>query len=323
MTLQAPEIQLPDDAALAAALADALEGSPGSGDFQLLDRQPSEWISTYPAEVITCRTAAGHTLRLLCKYSGGRPVNADHRGGVAYEAQVYRHVLHPLNASSPRFFGSHVDRRTGWNWLFLELLEESYPLDFGQHRMHQAAAWLGQFHAAAHAKLQADPMQFLRRYDLDYYRHWTTRTAQFAAPLADRYPWLAELCDRIRQPFELLLSRPQTVVHGEFTVHNVLLHERTIRPVDWESAAVGPGEIDLLSLIEGWPDETMRECIGVYQQARWPRGDAGDDFDRALDAAYVHLLLRGLGGDPKYTTTERTCWRFDELLLAGRRWGLV
>ena len=322
MTVQAPPTQFPDDATLAAALAATLKAPARGAGIEIVDRQPNEWVSTYPSEVITCRNWRGRSLRLLCKYSGGRPGNSDHRGGVAYEAQVYRRLLRPLNVSAPRFLGTYLDRRSGWTWLFLELLEEAYPLEYGQHRMAQAAAWLGQFHAAAEARLKARPLSFLRVYDLDYYRQWARRAAQSAAPVARRYPWLAGLCERIREPFELLMSRPQTVVHGEFTVHNILLHERTVKPVDWESAAVGPGEIDLFSLIEGWPRRTMRQCIEDYVKARWS-DEAPREFDRALDAAYVHLLLRGLGGDPKYTTTERTRWRFHELLLAGKRWGLL
>ena len=319
MALETLATGLPDDLTLAAGLTAAL--SRARGELELLSRESSEWVSTYPAEMITCR-ANDEELRLLCKYSGERPVGTDHRGGVAYEAEVYRQLLHPLEASTPRFFGTYEDPTTGWTWLLLEQMEDAYPLDMGQHRMAQAAEWLGRFHAVAETKLQEHESEFLRRYDMEYYRQWAHRAAAFAQPMTDKYPWMPDLCHRVREPFELLLARPQTVIHGEFTVFNVLIDRKVIRPVDWESAAAAPGEIDLYTLIEGWPQETMRECIDAYRQARWPEGGEGD-LDRALDAAYIHLLLRGIGGDPNYTTTERTRWRFDELMLAGQRWGLL
>lgn len=324
MTVQDMPTQLPDDAALAGGIHAALCGSGEAGCRGIIvGRAANEWISTYPAEVVTYRLEDGSLLRLLCKYSGGRPNDTDHRGGVAYEAEVYRQVLVPLQVSTPRFLGTYSDPRSGWTWLLLEHLEDAFPLEFAQERMHRAAAWLGRFHAKAEAHLLARSPAFLRRYDVKYYEQWACRAARCARPVAHRYQWMEELCGKVREPFELLASRPPTFVHGEFTVHNVLLDGKRIRPVDWESAAAGPGEIDLFSLIEGWPEETILECIDAYCHSRWPDTGAPPDFDRALDAAYVHLLLRGLGGDPNYTTAECTRWRFDELLLAGKRWGLL
>ena len=304
------------------------------GRVRIVARQPSEWVSTYPAEVLTCLTPNGSQLRVLCKYSGGRPKAADHRQGVAYEAAVYRQVLHPLRLTAPRYLGTYRDSSSGWTALLLEQMDEAYPVEMAQDRMYEAAAWLGRFHAAAAARLRmrrgsdgASPFAPAvlrgRRYDLKYYEQWAHRTIRFTAPLSHQYPWVAPLCRRIREPFDVLLSRPHTVVHGEFTVSNVLVCDNSICPVDWESAAIGAGEIDLLSLIEGWPQETMQQCISAYRAARWPKRGGPADFDRVLDAAYIHLLLRGLGGDPNYTIADRTRWRFDELWLAGKRWRLI
>ena len=329
MVLSVQSARLPARAALEAGVGAAL-----GGRVRIIAREPSEWVSTYPAEVVTCQLPEGSLLRLLCKYSGGRPKAADHRSGVAYEAAVYRQVLHPLGVSVPKYLGSYRDPSTGWTTLLLEQMDEAYPVEMAQDRMCEAAAWLGRFHAAAAARLRMRrgldgaspfaPAVFRgRRYDLKYYQQWAHRTIRCTAPLSRQYPWVAPLCRRVREPFEVLLCRPQTVVHGEFTVSNVLVCGNSICPVDWESAAIGPGEIDLLSLIEGWPQETMQQCVSAYRAARWPQSEAPANFDRALDAAYIHLLLRGLGGDPKYTTAERTRWRFDELWLAGKRWRLI
>jgi hypothetical protein len=59
-----------------------------------------------------------------------------------------------------------------------------------------------------------------------------------------------------------------------------------IYPVDWESAAVAAGEIDLAALTEGWPPGFVEQCELEYQRARWPEGPP-TGFERRLAAAPV------------------------------------
>ena len=309
---------LPSDAALARGLSIALSDPRPT----VVSRQPSTCMSTYPAEVVTCHSASGDRLEILCKYSGDRPESQDHRAGIVYEADVYQRVLSPLDMGTPRYLGRYADDETGWTWLLLEHIEDFRPLRRRHDLMSRTAAWLGEFHARSQLLVE-DTAPFLRQWDAGHYLRFVRRTAQFARPLAQQYPWVFELCERMIAPFELLLSRPITVAHGEFTVHNVLVQQEQIRPVDWESAATGAGEIDLAALIEGWPDEFRHECIAAYCRSRWPGSDPPTDFERILDAAGIHLLFRGLGGDPNYTTARETRWRFEELHSAGVRWGLL
>jgi thiamine kinase-like enzyme len=51
------------------------------------------------------------------------------------------------------------------------------------------------------------------------------------------------------------------------------MKEGIIYPVDWESAAVAPGEIDLASLIEGWDKDIANRVIESYRKNRWPSGN--------------------------------------------------
>ena len=48
------------------------------------------------------------------------------------------------------------------------------------------------------------------------------------------------------------------MIHGEYYPHNILFQSGVVRPVDWETAALAPGEIDLATLCEGWPPEEIR-----------------------------------------------------------------
>src|SRR5260370_39726713 len=91
-----------------------------AGAEAVLKREPNRCARTFPSEIVTCRMADGSEQRLFCKYSDGQD-NGDfgHRGGVAYEAEVYRQVLQPLQTSTPRFYCCQKSSTTGKSWWVL------------------------------------------------------------------------------------------------------------------------------------------------------------------------------------------------------------
>src|SRR6266851_2183008 len=253
----APALELPDGVAV-------------------VQRVPNRRPHTFPSEVVKCRLADGRELSLFAKYQAGagNPAHG-HRGGVAYEADVYRHVLRSSSSSTPRFHGSYSDVDAGETWLVIEYLDGGQRVvdttapkqAGGQPRvgaMPLAAAWLGHFHSEHEA--ERDPAAcLLTIYDGDYYTGWARRTALLAADWRDSFPWLATLCMRGAEAMTVLQGTPLTVVHGEFYPGNVLIRNGTVYPIDWESAAVAAGEIDLAALIEHWPVEIARRCIRAYR----------------------------------------------------------
>jgi hypothetical protein len=297
------------------------EGSPG-GPVTVLHREPAIYLSSSPSEVVRCRCGQGSELVLFCKYAAGRRRHAHgHRGGVAYEAEVYRLVLQPLPALTPRFYGTHTDA-TGETWLVLEYLAHSERVSTDPAAMGLAAGWLGQFHAANEARLAGCALSFLSTYDAEYYRGWARRTSRFAGPLHSRFGWLAPLCERFEEAGASLLAPPPTVIHGEYTVHNVLVRGGRIYPVDWEATAIAIGEIDLATLTDRWPAAIVQECEREYRAARWPEG-APPDFERRLDLARLYVQFRWLGERPAWTTDEQRLWRFEAARCAGERLGLI
>jgi hypothetical protein len=311
---------LPDRDALEHGLGVLLHQG-GCRTVELLDRHVHRESSTFPIEVVTCRIDAGERLELLCKYSANREHDAHgHRGGVAYEASVYRHVLRSCGLSVPRFRGSYEDPTSGWTWLVMDYLEGAETAD-SPAGVVRAADWIGRFHAAWEGSAIRSVVMPLRIYERAYYMGWARRTVDFAGPDLAELSWLPALCDRFGEIAAVLLERPQTVIHGEYYPLNVLVDVRNVYPVDWEAAAIGPGEIDLASLTQSWPPDIVTRCERVYAAARWPEG-APVGFEEALEVARLYWLFRWLGED-RHRTAKRLNRRIGKLRNAARRWGIV
>jgi hypothetical protein len=323
---------IPDQQSLRNSLALILRRHGLADDrVTVVNRQPNVYSSTFPSEIVTCRLPDGDDLRLLCKYTAGRSHRAHgHRGDVAYEADVYRHVLEPLQVPTVRYYGAHVDAATGNTWLVLEDLEESLrvsrvpssgrgAMTTAPDPMLQAACWIGRFHSVNEARISTSSLRFLNVHDADYYLSWARRTVKLSGHLCERFPWLRQVCIRFEEAVGALLSGPPTVIHGEYYPQNVLFRDGRIYPVDWESAAIAAGEIDLASMTEGWPEAMVRECVEAYQAVRWPDG-APKCFERVLWAARIYLHLRWLGDR---AGIEQSAWRLGHLKMAGEQLGLV
>jgi hypothetical protein len=303
-------------------------------DLLIVAREPNAKMKTFLTEMVTCRLDGATELRLFCKYEAGRSHNSyGHRRGIAYEAEVYRRVLRSSRLATPRFYGAYCQAVTGDTWLILQSLDKrALPSNVRRdlhidddltrlkYKLSLAARWIGQFHASYENCLPYSLTSFLNTYDEHYYRGWARRTSLFAQNLHRSYTWLGALCGRYQGLH--LLSQPATVIHGEYYKHNIVHLQGAAYPVDWESAAIAPGEIDLASLIERWPAEIAQSCEAEYRDARWPEG-APADFCRNLDAARLYLQLRWLGDQPAWTTDEHRQWRFAELRAVGERLGLI
>ena len=329
--LKTPVSLLPDHQTLTLRLSAAL-GTNGQEPVRVLNRSLPPFMSTFPNEIVTCELANGRRRRVFVKYQAGQSHDSyGHRGDIPYETEVYRRILQPLPEFRPRCLGAYTDPRTGEVSLFLEYLYGNVRLsDMVWRRsvrqpraMAEAARWIGRFHAMHQEHVDDNSLAFLKRYEVEYYRGWSQRTYEFARPLHDRFPWLARLCES-DDWFAPLLAEPPTVIHGEFYAKTILVRKESVFMVDWESAAIAAGEIDLAALTEGkhWPAPIVRECERAYIQARWREG-APASFRRALDAAKIYLHFRWLGERPDWTLREKSLSRYDDLHAAAKRLALL
>jgi Phosphotransferase enzyme family len=155
--------------------------------------------------------------------------------------------------------------------------------------------------------------------------------------LRRRFPWLTTLCGRFEDVVTLLLASPPTVIHGEYYPMNILVDGGTVYPIDWESAAVAAGEIDLAALTENWGAEIGRQCELEYQRARWPKGPPGN-FEERLYAAQIYLQFRWLchenrgifagkgAGDARSAWSHEVnsnLYRLEQLRFLGEHLGLI
>ena len=315
--------RFPDLDSLTAGLTSVLRADgTTAGRVMVLHREPCLW-GTFTKEIVTCRFEDGAERRLLCKYEAGRNHNCyGHRGGVPYEAEVYQHVLPAVQMSAPTFVGIHTEPGPRETWLILEYIDRSRRAKTCAASMAAAAQWIGRFHRFNEGRLSSPSLSFLTKYDAEYYLGWARRTLLLADELHRGFPWLPRLCQRFEEFVDCLLKPPVTVIHGEYTPGNVLIRDGLVYPVDWESAAVAAGEIDLACLTQRWPTEIVRECELEYQRARWPSGSP-PDFKQRLEAARLYMQFRWLGERPDWTTHESCQWRFYELLAAGERLGVI
>lgn len=293
----------------------------------VLDRQINMSWSSSPTEIVTCALADGRELRVLCKYvSRERQRGERHQRGIEHEARVYQSVLRGLTLPTATFHGFYRDADSDLQFMALEYLSDGVRL----HKLLEpgapqlAAQWIGEFHATLEQRRSDHRLSFLSTYDAEYYRGWTARTAEFTGVLLSRYPWLADLCTRTSEWSELLLSASPTVIHGEFYPDNVVVQGGVPRPVDWESAAIAPGEIDLACLTSGaWSPEIVRECEAEYRRVRWSSSSPPAAHESLLAAARIYLHFRWLGDSRDQATGERIRWRFEQLRLDAERLQLL
>jgi thiamine kinase-like enzyme len=305
-----PPAATPELDALSTGLEAAIAESDGRAvELTIISRHPNIYSSTFPSEIVTCRHGNGSEVKLFCKYSADVN-NESHgaRGGVAYEADVYRYLLQNLNLSSCTFYGLYREPAKEHTGLVLRYLADGVRITKSSdpETLSKAAGWIGQFHALCSRRASSPVLSFLKHYDQEYYRGWARRAQRMAEQAGMRPRWLESVCNRFDGVIEVLCEAPSTIIHGEYYPKNILLQDGLIYPVDWESTAIGSGEIDLATLTEGWPPDEIARLEREYQRARWPEGTP-EGFQRCLCAARIYLQLRWLG-DQQARLPEYACY---------------
>jgi aminoglycoside/choline kinase family phosphotransferase len=187
------------------------------------------------------------------------------------ELWMYQQVLPSLGLGTPRLYGSRWEPERGNLWLFLE--------DVGPHRLGhsldldryvQAAAWAARFHAAAPA---TSGDERLLRFDRAYYERLGRRLeARLERVIKQDRPLVERALAGYGELVQLVDVLPSGMIHGEFFGKNVLLRpDRSadaIAVIDWETAAIGPRYVDLVSISAGrWTRSQRMAMRRAYFEA--------------------------------------------------------
>jgi aminoglycoside phosphotransferase (APT) family kinase protein len=107
-------------------------------------------------------------------------------------------------------------------------------------------------------------------YNEEHYRRCAERVEQMlpGLELEDRR-LIGQALEHYMGRIEWLSALPRTVIHGQYFGRNIMLRRRNreqmIAVIDWETAALGPGLIDLVSFTSGkWTDEQRQTMWRAY-----------------------------------------------------------
>lgn len=283
-----------DEEALRSTVAELLRARRGPGATVAgLSREPSPFATLFPADVLRVRTGDGTELRLFLKHLGGEESDHPDKAGPEKEILVYRELLREAGLPVPRFWGARRNPASGRHEMFLEYVDGWTLENHGLEAWYRAARELGRLHRRFARPSALRPARgTLPRLGAAYARDWARRAEREASrrggSLGSR---VRALLDGYGPVTSLLEEAPRTLVHNDLSPKNVVADTgrdpTRIRFVDWESAGIGCGLLDLTNLSYGLdrPErERMRRAYRDGLDGRSGR-DAGGALSSRLEAA--------------------------------------
>jgi aminoglycoside phosphotransferase (APT) family kinase protein len=246
------------------------------------------------------------TLRAVVRGAGGHAVSVSRHGDdVAVmladgrelallftsqaEVETWRRLLEPAGIG-PRMFGA------GKGWLLIERVEgsELARVDLTEP-WDLAAGWLGRVHGHFHRQAAGlrDSNPYLLEHGRSWFAAWCGRAhVTLAASPDPRARRLLRALEHYHRATRELAALPLTLVHGDLRPANVIVDvaRRRVWARGWTAAAVGPGLLDLATLIEHSGDGESERLLRVYARAAKARVSSED-----LARCRLHLALLGIG----------------------------
>jgi aminoglycoside/choline kinase family phosphotransferase len=271
-----------------------------------LERQALEARSTYPIERLRVRLDSGERLRLIFKrLHHGRAAKGNRR-----EVLIYRRLLARQPFGAPALYASVYDDVRGHYWLFLEDLGERTLNEGDLDDWLAAVRWLAQMHGTCWGReTELRGLGCLDEHGPLYYWSLAGRARRHLVRARDHRAvrWFDRLMARFDSVVDHLVRQSRTLVHGDVFPHNVLLQPGPrIRPIDWESAAVGLGAWDLTRLLDGWgEDKPALRAAYLSELARHsPLACDPPSFEMTVAHCEVLDVLRHLAWEAKACAAE-------------------
>lgn len=230
------------------------------------------------------------------------------------ELQMYQSILSPERFGTLHLYASRWEPERGRLWVFLE--------DGGRTLLHDylylarwiaAARWAARFHAATRS-LPDGQTRFLPPHDGGHYGRCVERVERILPSLdAPERALVEQGVERLGDRMEWLSSLPRCVIHGQYFGENIMWRRekaaQRIAVIDWETAALGPGTFDLVSLSSGKWTKQQRQAMWTayaeeYQIATGERVDR-EAFRRELAGVALHHALEWLAWWGRHRTLSK------------------
>jgi Phosphotransferase enzyme family len=272
--------------------------------------------SSFRAEWLRVLLVGGERLDVFFKdldpqhlVNGASAVRTGELGPSRRELSMYQQVLAGQRFGTPELYAWRWEPPGGAFWLLLEAVSGpwlAWNPDF--HLWVAAARWAAGFHAATR-RLPAERTSFLPRYGPAQYLDCAERIERkFSALEAAYRPAVRRALESYRGLIDGFGALPHSVIHGELFGKNVVVRagdpERPLAVIDWESAALGPSYLDLVSLATGrWTADQKHALWRAYfdsAQAATGLRLEWDTFCRDLSRLAVHHTLKWLAWRPDW-----------------------
>ena len=221
------------------------------------------------------------------------------------EVWAYERLLRQLDVPTLRAFGT-LGAGGGSDRLVIERGAGDTLSTEGDIAAWEAATrWLGSFHRSGRSLLgRAAASGHLLVRDGPSHRRWLRRARRIAREGGRRgeVARLESIAAAFDRAVGVLEGEPPTLLHGEFYASNVLVERGAagwrVRPVDWESVAVGPAALDLAAVVSGdWAPAVRAGLLSAYAEAASPHPAPGPE---ALAAGELVMAVQWLGWSSRW-----------------------
>jgi Phosphotransferase enzyme family len=255
----------------AAVLAEGLSALlGGTVEIRSIEWKADSAASTHPIERIDLLLNTGQTLKVFLKrlvaVAALKELDLLPKGG-RKEVLIYRQILRDHRFCAPALYASVYDEVHDRYWLFLEDVGSRPLKKADEETWFAAVRLLARIHGSYHGQEAAlRELDCLIDHGEEYYQTFVRvarQNLEVTAPSRlERYDALARALAELAT---FLAAQPRTLVHGDVFPNNLMVQQgRRIRPIDWESAGMGLGALDLARLLHGWPNQWKARFLTGY-----------------------------------------------------------
>ena len=276
-----------------------------------VEREICVHTSSFQAEHLRVLLKSGETFPVFFKdmnpehqIAPARKVRKVDLGPSYHELRVYRTILSRLCLGTPQLYAVRWEPDRATYWLFLEDVGTSRLRDCRNHtRWVPAARWAASFHAATR-NLPPSQTRFLPAYDYQRYHQCAERVRSILPGLQRQDRKLIEpALEYYTSRVECFAALSKCIIHGQFFGKNIMLRGRNalhpLAVINWETAALGPGGFDLVSITSGrWTEEQRHAMWRAYfeqYQAETGLSRSWEEFCNELKDLELYQALEWLG----------------------------